>query len=482
MNQVLHILRKDIRHLWPWIVAVFIMVAIHAQFDVRTIPVNTLEAARDKAVLQILNMLLPLGIAFLVANLVFEEPLPGDRQFWIVRPYDWRKLLASKALFIVLFVNVPLFFSDCYILATQSFPVLGVLQDLLLRQIFLTMFFVLPSLVIASVTIGVGQFVFGWLTVLLALICQLLVARRHPAGETQINLDIPACFIVLILTSCGVILWQYARRRTNSARLVLLVIVCSWLPLMRGISPLSGSIVPRSIHQAAFGPSAVRLDYDAQRKPEYPWRFVDTEHSHDVAYLPLAVTGLPSQALLRGTAGITIESGGRPWPRSGSLVAGTLENIDGEYWQTITVYGHSLNRLPRESADFHLSLDLEPVTDQPQKSVPIEQRAFVVPGFGQCRASGDAYDPRFTCRLGLDSATEMTVRLQPLEERRPLPDSFLPPSVPLGLSPTTDLDFSLGQGSRPGSRLVFIPRHKMAAFHRTLNLHDVDLGRYIRSY
>ncbi len=52
--------------------------------------------------------LLPMAWWFLVSLAVYGEPLPGNRQFWITRPYRWTSLLGAKLLFIVAFVSFPL--------------------------------------------------------------------------------------------------------------------------------------------------------------------------------------------------------------------------------------------------------------------------------------------------------------------------------------------------------------------------------------
>src|SRR5882724_6313384 len=127
MSQILHIFRKDLRHLWPQVTVVLLLVAAHAVFDPHTAPVSVREVARVNTIAETLVMLLPLCIAFLIGLLVFQEALVGDRQFWLTRPYYWPKLLAAKILFFLIFFSVPLFLSDCYILGAQGFPVLAVL-------------------------------------------------------------------------------------------------------------------------------------------------------------------------------------------------------------------------------------------------------------------------------------------------------------------------------------------------------------------
>jgi hypothetical protein len=52
---------------------------------------------------------------------VHGESLVGDRQFWVTRPYDWKKLVVDKALFVLTFINLPLFVLDVFLLAKSGF-------------------------------------------------------------------------------------------------------------------------------------------------------------------------------------------------------------------------------------------------------------------------------------------------------------------------------------------------------------------------
>src|SRR5439155_1011099 len=74
-----------------------------------------------------LTLLLLAAWGFLLALLVLEEPLVGDRQFWITRPYRWPALLAAKLVFAALFIHLPSLLADCAILAARSFSPVAVL-------------------------------------------------------------------------------------------------------------------------------------------------------------------------------------------------------------------------------------------------------------------------------------------------------------------------------------------------------------------
>ena len=154
MKQVLHIFRKDVRHLWPSILIVMVLAGLHAVFDVLSWPVYFPETNRTNAIASLLGILLPLGLWFLIAQSIFEEALPGDRQFWLTRPYRWGNLLTAKILFVLLFGSVPLFLSDCYILGVQRLGVFDDVPTLLLHQALLAALFLLPAFALATLAAG----------------------------------------------------------------------------------------------------------------------------------------------------------------------------------------------------------------------------------------------------------------------------------------------------------------------------------------
>ena len=49
-----------------------------------------------------------LGCMYLGVSVVQQERVPGDRQYWLTRPYDWRCLLAAKNAFLLIFLAPPL--------------------------------------------------------------------------------------------------------------------------------------------------------------------------------------------------------------------------------------------------------------------------------------------------------------------------------------------------------------------------------------
>ena len=126
---ILHIFKKDVRRLWPAIAVSLAVLGSLTWHD---------RWRSDRIVGEIegyLNLLVPLAWACLLAVAVEQEPLVGDRQFWITRPYRRRDVLAAKLLFAALFVHLPMLVSDCWILQLRGFPPLSYTGELLAKQL-----------------------------------------------------------------------------------------------------------------------------------------------------------------------------------------------------------------------------------------------------------------------------------------------------------------------------------------------------------
>src|SRR5947209_8714549 len=183
MNQALHIFRKDVRYLWYPILVILALHTAYTVFAIRELPFQW------RGVYQLaglLSTLLVLGWWYLIALLIHAEPLPGDRQFWLTRPYDHKSLIAAKMLFIAMFMNLPLFLSDCISIGMQGFPVLTNIPLILVRQLPCTLMFILPALILAVITSGLGQYLLAWFVLALALVIELSLAA-HNARLVTVN-------------------------------------------------------------------------------------------------------------------------------------------------------------------------------------------------------------------------------------------------------------------------------------------------------
>src|SRR5262245_52525141 len=122
MRQAIHIFQKDVRYLWREIALVLALAAIFTWIN----PVW-------------MDMLLLAAASYLIARLVHAEAIPGDRQFWITRPYRWGSLLAAKLLFMLAFVNLPILLAQWRIVAAGGFPFSSYIAGLLWSQVLLVL-------------------------------------------------------------------------------------------------------------------------------------------------------------------------------------------------------------------------------------------------------------------------------------------------------------------------------------------------------
>ena len=153
IGQAFHILKKDVRHLRY---QVALLVALSSAYG--------WLASRGGFEPIIYGNVATLGL-LIVAMIVLgqamhAEAIPGDRQFWITRPYKWESLLASKIFFAVLFINLPVLLGRALIVILQGIPLLPALPTLLRTQLCLFLLVGLPTAALASLTTGIVSFIF----------------------------------------------------------------------------------------------------------------------------------------------------------------------------------------------------------------------------------------------------------------------------------------------------------------------------------
>jgi hypothetical protein len=166
-SQIAHIFRKDVRRHWR---EIGLAMAILAAFVWVEPQLWVIQEFRPgiQALAGLVRTLVPLGWAFLIVRLVHEENLVGDRQFWVTRPYEWRKLLAEKLLFILVFVSLPLLIAQVVLLTKAGFKPMSYISGLLCLQLMWILILILPAATLGTITSSIGQAV---LVVLGAILC-----------------------------------------------------------------------------------------------------------------------------------------------------------------------------------------------------------------------------------------------------------------------------------------------------------------------
>lgn len=470
MRQIPLIFVKDLRHLWPNVVVLNLLVAAHAVFDVLSQPLQLEKLQRVNSIANLLTIVLACAISFLVAQAVQEESLPGDRQFWLTRPYWRRDLVAAKLLFLASFISLPLFVSDCYILASQALPVAPVLPELVLRQGMIALIFILPSFALATVTQGLAQFLLGWFIAFLALIGEMALEFHNAIGFST-----PFSISVLPLVAfAAVIVWQYTVRRTLPARLTLAGVTCGFLPFIS----LLQSFSPAGSQQVSLPPQAkgfdIRIGYDLQRKIN--WSDIQRYPRADAVYLriPLSVSGLPPDTLLRGHGQLTILRDRKPVLKSVIAWGVSLDRIDGSYWQTMSIERNLLKAVTNAPVDLHTWwTSLEVVTDKVTDHIDTKNAVLFETNLGICRTYDDLGSEAMSCKKGLEPRVGAAVA-----DHGVLLGESARVGIPWGLSPTSTTFADRWNPGSDGTELMVIPRRRLGEFQRSLELSGVDLNKY----
>jgi hypothetical protein len=254
MKQILHIFRKDTRHFWPEILASLLITALCTLH----IPMlwRSIRLAYFLNIVHTLQVLVPLSWWLLIARAVHDETLVGDEQFWITRPYEWKKLLAAKFLFVAAWIGVPYLLTQSYLLSEAGFApqtyVPGLLANLLVASALL-----LLLLAIATVTANFARMTLTLLGVLATVIAVSFFSNTGHGYQTT-NPYHNHFFFPLILGLCAIaITMQYATRRVWLSRTILLV-----LPILVGISILayrSQPLVDRAYPQPSAASAPVMV-------------------------------------------------------------------------------------------------------------------------------------------------------------------------------------------------------------------------------
>jgi hypothetical protein len=301
MTQVLHIFRKDVRHLWIELTASLLADAAYIAKVLTDWHRPDRPEFLPGFLSGLLRFLVPFAWCLLVARSVQDESLVGDRQFWITRPYTWRELLAAKFLFALVFIHLPLLICNCIFLVESGFSPLAHVPGLLWIQLSLLMVLVLTTATVSVVTPTIVQAVL-WVVGIAVYTGTLASLDRFMPGAAIAT--VPSVFdwlpVATFAAACmAIVLWQYSQRRVWVARLaiVLIAAVCAGVQFI----PQSPSEVTR-----AYPPLATAEQPPFHASPADPSLKSSADPSAFAAktvalVFPLSVSGVAQGSLVNLT-------------------------------------------------------------------------------------------------------------------------------------------------------------------------------------
>jgi hypothetical protein len=420
-----HIFKKDLVLLWP-----VALLGAFAQWVVFALAF-AMDASPQETYLrplaQVGSMAVFLAIVFTVALAVQQEPVPGTRQDWLVRPIRRWDLLGAKFIFVFLAVHLPMLVGDAVQIMAHGLSFGEALGGALARTLLIFFTVSLPALALAAMTRTLGQFIavgIGYFVVVVIITIVLSQAARI-AGQEQVTNPlawtgvawIPQTAGRILLTAGAVIalLLLYLRRRIPLARRVLpaFALVSAFTALL----PWDWIYAAQGASAApAASPVSVALDRSAQRYRPAPGENPDfyipglgqvqlrgrvaadipAENrargaQGDVAvYLPLRISGLPAGArpwIDRADVRITRPDGQLVWAGRGDDLK---LRTDGPAYQVVRVpaliFEHAKDRPVTLEVDFSVSV----LSPRPQVTVAALGADARVPGLGRCASGRDS--------------------------------------------------------------------------------------------
>src|SRR4051812_36945092 len=225
---ILHIFKRDIRILWPYVLGA-------AVTDLAAAVLQTLmEAVQLRADAQILSPFLwavntiALLFGFAVITMVVQlDPIPGARQDWLARPIGRRDLLMAKLLFVVIFLQVPLLVADALHGLLSGFPLGRTLEAAGARNVYLLILMSLPVMALAAMTTSIKQALGLGLAVAVAAVAvagavlevYALVSVSSDNAHTMTSFVLQMA--VLLAGAAAILVLQYFKRATRTSRLLL---------------------------------------------------------------------------------------------------------------------------------------------------------------------------------------------------------------------------------------------------------------------
>ncbi len=247
MKQILRIFVKDARHQWLEIlISIAVLAALvftchsrwHTGAGMYGGDVSFSALGLVSSLPGLLVFMVPLSWWLLISPLIHEEKLVGDRQFWITRPYEWKKLLAAKVLFLIVFLYIPLLLAQCLMMAEAGFSPFSSFRGLLYDSLLIACALALPLVALASVTRNFARMtlaVLGGVVCLIAIV--LLLATYHSPDRIALPHQGEIAFYLAFFLCLAVIIVQYSRRNAKVSWVLLALLVVLFGAFSMGGAP-----------------------------------------------------------------------------------------------------------------------------------------------------------------------------------------------------------------------------------------------------
>ncbi len=332
MNLTLHLVAKDLRRLSRtsilWIILLIGQVAMSYRL------VSTGENGIDwfQRVGMANDLLLGMGLVvtyLLIGMMVLEDPVAGEKMFWVTRPISGGRLLVAKIVAAVLLFGVLpiIIWIPWWLICDFS---LGDMASAAIRMMSLQLIFAIPAFVVASLATSTGRFLL--MSVVLAMGVGLaminLIGPAHVGYALRITRHMSALIIIETTGIVGTILTY----RTRQIGRVMIVIVIG-----TGLAALAAMKFPRVISNPLWRSEEVgQLDNSSQITVDVESAALETHQDNNYLLLKLRVGNLPDELGLEGgRANVILQ-----WSDGTTVESASVESrVGGENLSLYRVFG-----------------------------------------------------------------------------------------------------------------------------------------------
>jgi len=481
MRQAWHIFVKDVRRLRYELIVILAMTAAYAWLQAHWSPLYNARNGRVNVTANMLRVfLLPMAWWYLASLAVYGEPLPGDRQFWVTRPYRWTSLLGAKLLFVAAFVSFPLLLADCFILTLQGFHPWANPGGLLWHEVAVFAVLLLPMIAVASITTSFARVVLVGLAIIVSIVVLAIVLG--PYANTMIGFGVERGWIggslvclVLLSSALAIMILQYRARRTGVSRTIFVAAVLLVLCGGRFLPGDTTFALQSRLVKSRIDTSSITAVFSPGSSP--PPTVSPARQDAVRVSLPVRLYGIPSgtTAVLDAMwAELTLPNGN---PLKTLLLFG--ETPPDTVWHDALVERSVFERLKSTPVRLHLTIHLTVLGNPHTEDVPLGGGPRHVPGVGLCE-----FDPQgsgrtaLSCRAPFRQPAYVLARFDrsdkdvPREQQRV---DYSPYPAEFGISPISDYSWPVPTGA---TTLAFTTMKPLAHIRRELDIPKVQLAEF----
>jgi hypothetical protein len=430
MKQIVHIFRKDLRHHWPEVlVSLALLIGFTWDEPGQWLPEREMiPESRVRAFLYgSLLVLLVLSWGLLIVRVIQSERLAGDRQYWITRPVEWKKLLAAKLLFIGGFVDSPLLLAQLILLKEAGFKLApSYVPELLWLHLGLILFCVLPVTALATVTTTISQVVLALLAIGVYVAGIATISAYVPSAGFSTGSDTLQIMILVGLCLVAVV-WQYAQRETNRSR-ALLGIAAGMILILVIATPYRTLVAYEYPQLRAAELRPVQLVFNPA-KPPTPEVVPNKKKDVDIQ-IPLLVSGIAEDSTVVADGKmVTLEApDGSSWSSGWEWAGIHLQANSQRTLLDFEVNKKDFERMKSSPVKVRISLAVTVFHNIDTSLVVAKDGEFAVPNAGLCSiAQRYGTSNALRCRYPIRSPT-MLVKITSSTATCSAPEGKAPPS------------------------------------------------------